>query len=135
MRKPLLLDTNIVTYFFSDTTWRELYLSSVQGRKLYISFMTVAELLESAYHRQWGIRKFREFKEKLAREFAVIPFCEEICDRIAQIRHERRNKPISVPDALIAATALAYDLPLVTHNKKDFEAVNGLDVISQYRSE
>ncbi|MDR3108337.1 MAG: PIN domain-containing protein [Planctomycetaceae bacterium] len=134
MIDSLLLDTNIITYFFSDTTWRELYLPIVRGKNLYISFVTIAELLESAYHRRWGVRKFHEFREKLAREYAIVPFCEDICDHFAWIRHERRNSPISVSDALIAATALAYNLPLVTHNKKDFYGIDGLNVISKYEA-
>lgn len=32
-------------------------------------------------------------------------------------------------DALIAATALAHDMPLVTANARDFEGIRGLEVI------
>jgi predicted nucleic acid-binding protein len=31
-------------------------------------------------------------------------------------------------DALIAATALAHNLPLYTRNAKDFEGIDGLDL-------
>jgi predicted nucleic acid-binding protein len=34
-------------------------------------------------------------------------------------------------DAWIAATALLYNLPLVTHNAADFADVSGLTVISE----
>lgn len=39
--------------------------------------------------------------------------------------------PISAADAWIAATALLYGVPLVTHNRKDFEGIDGLVVISE----
>jgi predicted nucleic acid-binding protein len=39
--------------------------------------------------------------------------------------------PIAVGDAWIAATALLYDFDLVTHNRKDFEVVPGLRVVSE----
>ncbi|MDR1269708.1 MAG: hypothetical protein LBK82_09295, partial [Planctomycetaceae bacterium] len=58
-----LLDTNIVTYLSSDNTWRPLYLSILTGKKLYISFMTFAELWESACHRGWGYKKRDELKK------------------------------------------------------------------------
>jgi tRNA(fMet)-specific endonuclease VapC len=94
--------------------------------------MTLAEMLESARHRRMGERNIRLFKERLCAEYFIIPWNEEICDRFAWVRSERRNRPISVPDALIVATALAYELPLVTHNAKDFTEIDGLNLITRY---
>lgn len=42
----------------------------------------------------------------------------------------RRTLGILLPDALIAATALELDLPLVTRNRRDYEAVAGLSFAS-----
>lgn len=39
---------------------------------------------------------------------------------------EKQGLPISGNDLLIAATALAHDLILVTHNTAEFQRVNGL---------
>lgn len=39
-----------------------------------------------------------------------------------------RGKRIGVADSIIAATALNYSLPLVTHNVKHFNEVPGLDL-------
>ena len=41
----------------------------------------------------------------------------------------------SVPDAWGTATALAYDLPLVTHNAKDFAGIDSLKIITKYQQE
>jgi predicted nucleic acid-binding protein len=128
----LLLDTNIVTYLSGDNTWRSLYLSIVIGKRLYISFMTFAELWESACHRGWNCKKLQELRKRLTKDFVLLPFNDKICEYFGEIRCERRNRPISVPDALIAATALAYKLPLVTHNKKDFDNISGLEIITKY---
>jgi toxin FitB len=38
----------------------------------------------------------------------------------------RRSLGISLPDALIAATALERELVLITRNKRDFEQITGL---------
>ena len=72
--------------------------------------------------------------QTLKQDHTILPYSEDICHRFAWIRSERRNKPISVPDALIAATALAYDLPLVTHNARDFEGIDGLEIITKYQT-
>lgn len=56
------------------------------------------------------------------------PFVEHAIDsRIAeQAGRIRRTHRLRLPDALVAATALAFDLPLLTANRRDFEAVSGL---------
>ena len=40
----------------------------------------------------------------------------------------RQEKKMSLADAIIAATALEYDVPLVTRNTDDFKHIDGLDV-------
>jgi len=42
----------------------------------------------------------------------------------------RQGRRIEVADAWIAATALLFDLPLVTHNPIDFTGVAGLQTIT-----
>lgn len=37
---------------------------------------------------------------------------------------------MSAEDAWIAATAIHYDLPLATHNPKDFQAIPNLEIIT-----
>jgi tRNA(fMet)-specific endonuclease VapC len=39
--------------------------------------------------------------------------------------------PIAPADAWIAATAIVYRAPLITHNRKHFEGIAGLKVISE----
>ena len=42
----------------------------------------------------------------------------------------RRATGIATPDALIAATALTYRIPLMTRNRRHFERVTELDVVA-----
>jgi len=42
----------------------------------------------------------------------------------------RKGRPISGLDAWIAATALTYGSPLVTHNVKHFSGIAGLEIRS-----
>jgi predicted nucleic acid-binding protein len=44
------------------------------------------------------------------------------------LRQSGRKTQARAFDALIAATALAHDLPLYTRNAQDFEGITGLDV-------
>jgi tRNA(fMet)-specific endonuclease VapC len=129
----LLLDTNIVIYITGRTAWKEDYLPLVQGKRLHISFMTFAESLEHGYHKNLSERNIRLLAQTLKQNHAVLPYNEDVCYRFGWIRQQRRNKPISVPDAMIAATALVYELSLVTHDARDFEGIDGLNVITKYR--
>ena len=129
----LLLDTNIVTYISSETEWKTRYEPIVFGKELHISFMTLAELLEGAYYRKMSAKNIQNYLNNVRLRYPILPSNDRICEYFARIRYQRRTRPISVPDALIAATALAYDLPLVTHNADDFTGIDGLRLITCYK--
>lgn len=46
--------------------------------------------------------------------------------------HIRKTHSIKLPDAVIASTALTYNLTLVTRNIKDFKGIDGLEVLNPY---
>ena len=57
----------------------------------------------------------------------------DITDKIAETSIDlRKNLKTKLPDALIAATALVYDLILITRNKSGFENIIGLKIINPY---
>lgn len=54
-------------------------------------------------------------------------------DVITQCVSLRKSKKIKTPDAIIAATALAYGYTLITNNEKDFANIKGLKVVNPYK--
>ncbi len=58
-----------------------------------------------------------------------VPLDNEIIERAISLRQQ---KSIKLGDAIIAATALEYDLPLVTRNEGDFKHIAGLQVINPF---
>ena len=44
----------------------------------------------------------------------------------------RKQYKIKLPDAIIAATALVYDLILITRNSSDFKNIQGLHIIDPF---
>jgi predicted nucleic acid-binding protein len=44
----------------------------------------------------------------------------------------RRRYKLKLGDAIIAATALEYNLTLITHNVADFKRVDGLSILNPY---
>jgi tRNA(fMet)-specific endonuclease VapC len=127
----VVVDTDVVSFLFKGDTRAEAYRQCLQGKTLAISFMTVAELYQWAYVRGWGEQKLARLEERL-HSYVVVPYDHKLCKRWAQICAERQRlgRPISVQDAWIAATALCYGCPLVTHNHGDFTDIVGLTVVS-----
>jgi tRNA(fMet)-specific endonuclease VapC len=128
----VIVDTDVVSFLTKGDTRAELYRPHLVGKILALSFMTVAELYQWAYIRNWGSKKVSRLEEQMHR-YVVVPYDAEICMAWARICVERQRKghPISVQDAWIAATALRHGCPLVTHNRADFADIPGLDIISQ----
>ena len=56
----------------------------------------------------------------------VISISEEILIRAVSLRQQRK---MGLGDALIAGTALTHGLTVVTHNVKNFEWIDGLEVL------
>jgi predicted nucleic acid-binding protein len=128
----VVVDTDVVSYLFKGDTRAEAYRQHLQGKTLAISFMTVAELYQWAYVRNWGERRLTRLEDRL-RSYVIVPYDLALCKQWARICADRQNlgKPISVQDAWIAATALRHGCPLVTHNSEDFASIPGLTVISE----
>jgi predicted nucleic acid-binding protein len=127
----VLLDTNVVSFLFKGDSRAEPYVSHLENRRLAISFMTVAELFQWAAVRKWGEARKRQLEASF-HNFVVLPFDIALCRLWGEIRADCRaaGRPISPQDAWIAATALLHNLPLVTHNPSDFEAIEGLELIT-----
>ena len=127
----LLLDTDVVSFFLKSDSRANRYASIVQGNRLALSFMTVAELFQWAAVRNWGQSRIADL-EKSLQNYLIIPVDIEVCRIWGNLRAERQaiGKVISPQDAWIAATGIRHDLPLVTNNAKDFQNISKLQVIT-----
>ncbi|MGD9099315.1 MAG: type II toxin-antitoxin system VapC family toxin [Anaerolineae bacterium] len=131
MDNTILLDTNIVSFALKGDSRAASYVPYLQGRRLAISFMTVAELFQWAAIRNWGARRTSQLEASLE-NYIVLPFDIALCRLWGEVRARCRaaGRPISPQDAWVAATALQHHLPLVTHNPSDFEVIEGLELIT-----
>ena len=128
----VVVDTDVVSFLLKDDTRAQGYRLHLQDKTLVLSFMTVAELYQWAYQRNWGEKRLAWLEDRL-HAFVIAPYDNDLCRQWAAICIERQHlgKPISAQDAWIAATAVQHGIPLVTHNQADFAGITGLTVISQ----
>lgn len=122
----LLIDTDVISYAYKKDSRSVLYEPHLKGNSFVISFMTLAELNHWTLGNNWGEKRKSEFSEFLKNYLVIYPD-EKACEIWAQITINARKKgtPIETADAWIAAVALMFDIPLVTHNRKHFENIRG----------
>lgn len=129
----VIVDTDVASFLFKEDTRADLYQPHLAGAIASISFMTLAGLEQWAVLRNWGTRRRAELLQFIKNRFIVIDSNAAICRKWAEVRGQakRAGRKIETADAWIAATALLYGAPLVTHNAGDFADVAGLAVISE----
>jgi tRNA(fMet)-specific endonuclease VapC len=113
-----------------DSPTAQLYRKHVDGKRLALCFMTVAELYLWAKRRSWGQKKIDDLRAKL-KNYGVLSFDDETAWNYAAVRPIPEH-PVDHGDAWIAATALRHGWALVTHNKKALRA--HIRVASHFRS-
>lgn len=86
-------------------------------REAVVSAVTHMELFIGAH------REEEYSTRKLLSRFQTIPVDAEIGQRAGQLIRQQKTqgRALSIPDALIAATALQHNLTLVTFNPGDFD--------------
>jgi predicted nucleic acid-binding protein len=101
------------------------------GRSLAVSPITLAGIEYGMEARNWGTRR-RELMRRFLSRFTPLPPDKETANEWTRIKSERdrKGRPISFPDAWIAAAAVQPNIPVVTHNAGDYAAIEGLTILS-----
>ncbi len=94
---------------------------------LAVSVITLGEIYEGAFRYASPQTHLDSFRRFLA-PFRHLGVTDPIMARFAEIRAGLRNQGNLIPDfdLLLAATALHYDLTLLTGNRKHFQRVTNL---------
>jgi tRNA(fMet)-specific endonuclease VapC len=123
----ILLDTNICIYIINQKPAAVLERFKEFGTgEIGISSVVAAELA-------FGVQKTGSMRNKEALNLflaplSIVPFDAGCVWAYGTLRAqlEKLGQPIGALDTMIAAQALALDLPLVTNNQKEFSRVPGL---------
>jgi predicted nucleic acid-binding protein len=114
----ILLDSNIVIYL-RNPKWGEKIFSQIEDERLATCNVIVSEVL--------GFKGLEKSDANYFERFFVTMKNFQFDDTVTKMIIElRRRHTIQLPDAIIAATALANDLSLCTHNVEDFEKIPDL---------
>lgn len=127
MSRSYLLDTNILSYYFSgdpvvEPIFIEIETSLSQG---FYSSITWVELLCYPALTEEQADEIRDYLRTLHR----VNLTEEILDLAAELRRDYRT---DLPDALIAACALSEKCILVTRNISDFKRISKISLLNPF---
>ena len=130
--KPIVVDTDVVSFLFKNDTRAQGYLPHLFDRQWLISFMTQAELEQWALISNWQAKRV-EWLWAYTKRFVIVPSSSDLAQKWAEVMvaARRNGRRIETADAWIAATAGLYDAPLITNNTNDYLGVPGLKLISE----
>lgn len=114
----LILDTNAIISHLNGSKKLEAIL---EGCSIFISSITYTELFSFAKLTEADI----SFLKAYIAELQIVHTNNFICDTAAEIR---RNNKIKLPDALVAATSIYLDVPIITFDT-DFEKIENIRIL------
>ena len=127
--KGFILDTDTWIEFFHHRSGIDLQIAAVPAQDIYVSEITIAELTFGALHSK-AVEHHLQEPKMIEETFTVLPISGVLRD-YAEIRHELASEGLVVADfdILIGATARHYGLTVVTHNRKHFDRMPGVNVV------
>ena len=128
-----VLDTDTFIYFFKGLGMVADHLLAAPPSEIGIPAIVLYEL-QVGVAKSKSPRKRKTQLEELVSLINIIPFglAEATSAATIRVKLEKQGTPIGPYDVLIAATALANNWTLVTHNKEEFERVDGLKIEDWY---
>lgn len=132
-----LLDTNVISELIRSKPNNNVihWFNSVPSEALHISVLTLGEIRKGVEQIKETVRKEKLrlwLENDLPQWFqkSILPIDIYVADRWGRLQVEMKQK-LPIIDSLLAATALHFDLRLVTRNIQDFAYPN-LTVINPW---
>ena len=116
----MLLDSNIIIY--AALTEYAALRSFIEKHAPAVSAISRVEVLGYHLLSEMDRRNFEEFFAAAT----VLPISDSVLSRAVELRQIRK---LSLGDAVIAGTALAHGLTLITRNSADFNWIEGLALL------
>lgn len=131
----LLIDSNVLIGLEREGSPADRLASELGEEAIAIAAITASELLHGVHRADTALRRGRReaFVEAILEMVPVLAFDLPVARAHARLWADLRARgaQIGAHDLLIAATALAHRLPLLTRNPRHFRLVEGLEVLTR----
>lgn len=122
----MLCDTNIIIDLYKNVARIIDELKFIEEQNIAISVITASEMVYGAIDKRELKRILRDISH-----LRVLPLNEAIGNLQLQLLTKYSlSHSLDLPDALIAATSIYYDVPLFTLNRKDFRFIGEVQLYS-----
>ncbi|TAE25130.1 MAG: type II toxin-antitoxin system VapC family toxin [Cytophagales bacterium] len=121
----MLLDSNLIIY--SAKPEHAFLKQFILDSQPYVSWVSRIEVL--GFHRL--TEEHKQYFDEFFNAAAFLPVDWAIVVAATGLRQQRS---MTLGDALLAATALYYDVPLATRNVDDFKHITGLHIVNPFDS-
>jgi len=115
-------DLSWYQYHFNLLSGSDTLENVLQGKDIYLSFITELELIG---YKNISIKEEQQI-QRLLNDCSILQITNPIKQNYIELR---KKYTLKLADAIIAATALALNLPLITSDKQ-FKIIKGLNLIS-----
>ena len=120
----ILTDTCVMIEYLKENLEVKKTIDSIGHQSIMLNTIIVMELIIGSRNKV----ELNSVKKRL-NNFHILEINQEIMDAASYlIEAFCLPQGLKIPDALIAATAKYYDIPLYTLNKKDFRYMPGLNL-------
>ena len=118
----IICDTNIFISLFRNIQQTVEELEIIGSENVLIPSVSVMEL----YRGMQNKKEMAEMQKKI-NSYNILHFNEDVSKNAIDIINKfKLSHNIQIPDAIIAAMSIVYDLELFTYNKKDFKFIPGI---------
>ena len=124
--KQMLVDSDVLIDVLRQVPMGTEALANAKAQaSLAVSVISRMEMTVGSFNREALLRT-----ERLLRQFNILLLSAEI-SRVADdlITQYYLSHKLLIPDALIAATALVHQLPLLSKNQRDYRFIPGLQLL------
>ena len=130
----VVVDTDVFIWLTRGKREAVRYAPLVAGKRMILSFATVAELWRGAEARSYGEESQRKLESDISLAIVVQP-TNELTREWARLTNEARlhghplGQKAQAHDAWVAATARHFSVPLLTENRRHFDGLSGVTLV------
>lgn len=120
----VLCDTNILISAFNGRQDTIDQLDKIGLEGILVSAITVMELFQGMGNKP----ELKEMKKKIS-YYDVVQIDEKISEKAIEfVETYKLSHGLQIPDAIIGATAVVYQIPIFTYNVRDFSFLPGINL-------
>ena len=120
----ILCDTNVIIEILKGNEKTIKTIESIGLKNIAISSVTVMELYFGALNK----RELSKIKKHL-KALNIVHFDNDVSElAVSMVESYSKSHGLQIPDSIIAATALSFEMKLFTLNLKDFKYIDGLNL-------